>query len=99
MKSDHKLTQPTRAARLLGYIYALAFAGAIFCAGCIHIVFHSQFSETAMVRLSYGWLPLAVFGLTGLLLKDKASLFKAIGAAGVSVVLLAFFLIAIFPKL
>lgn len=78
------------------------FIGALIVAAIaamgIYVVFESSISETQMVRLSYYWVPLVAFGISGLTL-TRDSLVKSLAAGALTVPLLAFFFSSVFSRL
>lgn len=85
-------------AEMLRRIFAGALVVALVGAVGIYLVFESNISETQMVSLSYYWVPLVAFGISGLTL-TRDSLAKSAAVGALSVVLLAFFFSSIFPRL
>ncbi len=83
---------------MLRRIFAGALVVALVSAIGIYLVFESSISEGQMVSLSYYWVPLVAFGISGLTL-TRGSLAKSAAVGALSVVLLAFFFSSIFPRL
>jgi hypothetical protein len=88
----------TAGAGVLRPLYIGALAVAIVGAIGIYVVFESRVSESAMVTLSYFWVPLLAFGISGLSL-TKESLGQSLAVAALSLALLTVFFSAIFPSL
>lgn len=61
-------------------------------------IFERSVSETQMVRLSYYWVPLVAFGVSGLTL-TRDSLAKSLAVGALTLPLLAIFFSSVFPRL
>ena len=78
--------------------YKVVLIASIAVAVCIYGLFFNRFSETAMVRWSYLWVPGILFGVVGLKF-SQTSPNRPIIVAVIGVVALFLFFELIFPSL